>query len=116
MDRIPRCYELAQCYFETGQSEKAIEEVERMQLLYAYFYTGGLLDRANLYPRGFFLLGRIYEQKGDSKLALESYRRFLNLWKDADRDLPDLLDAKAHLARLTTESSREKPPRTSSPR
>ncbi|MFY9553709.1 MAG: hypothetical protein WAV47_03210 [Blastocatellia bacterium] len=42
------------------------------------------------------------------KLALASYRKFLNLWRNADRDLPELLDAKLHLARLTAELSGKK--------
>lgn len=108
MDRIPRCYELAQCYFETRQSEKAIEAVGKMQRLYSYVYTGGPHIRAAVYPRGFYLLGRIYEQKGDTKLALENYEKFLNLWMGADQDLPEVLDTKSHLARLTAESSGEK--------
>jgi hypothetical protein len=33
-------------------------------------------------------------EKGDTTLSLENYGKFLNLWKDADRDLPELLDAK----------------------
>jgi len=108
MDKIPQCYELAQCYFETGQNEKAIEAIETMQTLYSYVYAGGPHIRAAVYPRGFYLLGKIYEQKGDTKRALESYGKFLNLWKDADRDLPELLDAKSHLARLKAVSSGEK--------
>ncbi len=51
-------------------------------------------------PRGFYLLGKIYEKKGDQKLAIENYERFLDLWKEADEDLPDLMDAKARLAKL----------------
>lgn len=109
MDKIPRCYELAQCYLETGQNEKAIEAVAKMQRLNSYVYTGASHIAAAVYPRGFYLLGRIYEQKGDTKLALESYGKFLNLWKDADRDLPELVDAKSHVARLNGIAGRKVP-------
>jgi tetratricopeptide (TPR) repeat protein len=114
MDKIPRFYELAQCYFETGQNDKAIEAVEKMQRLYSFRYSGGPHVRAALYPRGFYLLGRIYERKGDTKHALENYERFLFLWKDSDRDLPEVLDARSHLASLVPESTREKPTRKNS--
>lgn len=105
MDKIPRGYELAQCYFETGQTEKAIETIEKAQRLYASFYTGSPHFRAAIYPRSFNLLGRIYEQKGDKRLAIENYEKFLSLWKDADNDLPELIEANSRLATMKTESS-----------
>ncbi|MFQ5798813.1 MAG: tetratricopeptide repeat protein, partial [Bacteroidota bacterium] len=86
-------YVLALCYYEKGKLEKAIEEVKAAQGFYGWFHSIA-------YPRGYYLLGRIYERKGDKKLAVENYEKFLNLWKDADNDLRDLLDAKARLAKL----------------
>ena len=38
--------------------------------------------------------------KGDKQKAIENTEKFLELWKDADDDLPDLIDAKERLARL----------------
>jgi hypothetical protein len=52
------------------------------------------------YPKGFYLLGKIYEMKDNRKLAIENYEKFLDLWKDADEDLPDLIEAKKQLAKL----------------
>jgi serine/threonine protein kinase/Tfp pilus assembly protein PilF len=46
-------------------------------------------------------LGRIYEQKGDIEKATQYYKRLLELWKEADSDLPAMLDVKARLAKLT---------------
>ena len=48
----------------------------------------------------FLLLGKIYEKKGDTQLAIENYEKLLDLWKDADEDLPDLIEAKTRLAKL----------------
>jgi tetratricopeptide (TPR) repeat protein len=83
---------------EKGQYEKAIEAIRKMQktynLSFSHYY------RAEVYPRGFSLLGEIYERQGDEKRAIESYEKFLDLWKDADEDLPELIEAKARLARL----------------
>ena len=36
------------------------------------------------YGRSFYLLGQIYERRGDSARAREQYARFVNLWKDGD--------------------------------
>jgi len=99
VNRILAGYQLALCYFETGQYEKAIEAVSKMQKLYAF---GGRANqyRAAVYPRSAYLLGKIYEHKQDKKLAVENYLTFLDLWKNADRDLPELIDAESRLASL----------------
>ena len=36
------------------------------------------------YVRSFFLLGQIYERRGDAAKAREQYVRFLDLWRDGD--------------------------------
>ncbi len=63
-------------------------------------FRGYTIFRAMYYPKSFYLLGKIYEKKGDKKLAIDIYEKFLDLWKDADKDLPDLIDAKARLTAL----------------
>jgi DNA-binding winged helix-turn-helix (wHTH) protein/cytochrome c-type biogenesis protein CcmH/NrfG/TolB-like protein len=45
-------------------------------------------------------LARAYTLEGDSSKALSSYRDFLALWKDADRDTPVLVKASAELAQM----------------
>jgi hypothetical protein len=45
-------------------------------------------------------MGKIYEKKGDTNLAIRNYEKFLELWKDADKDLPDLIDVKTRYAKL----------------
>ena len=91
-------YHVAQCYYEMGELDRAIAEVKRVQTLYSN-------SRAYYYPMSFLLLGKIYEKKGDAQLAIENYEKFLDLWKDADEDLPDLIEAKTRLAKLRTVSS-----------
>ncbi len=94
--RLVSWYSLALCYFEIGQDEPAINAVQKAQRTY-YNYYG---NRAVIYPKSFYLLGEIYEKKGDKKLAIENYQKFLNLWKAADKDLPELSDAQARLSKL----------------
>ena len=86
-------YLIAQCYFEKGAFEEAIREVRNAQNYYGP-------SHAFVYPTGFYLLGKIYEKKGDTQRAIQNTEKFLDLWKDADEDLPDLIDAKKRLARL----------------
>src|SRR6202451_2540902 len=45
-------------------------------------------------------LGRAYALTGDAPKASTAYQDFLTLWKDADRDVPILKQAKAEYARL----------------
>jgi tetratricopeptide (TPR) repeat protein len=87
---------VARCYHEKGDSDNAIQELKSAQAI----YSNSIGIRAVTYPKGFYLLGKVYERKGDSQRAVENYEKFLSLWKDADKDLPDLVDAKARLAKL----------------
>jgi pentatricopeptide repeat protein len=45
-------------------------------------------------------LAKIYDQKGDKSQAIEYYQKTLEQWKDADPDIPELIDAKKRLAVL----------------
>ncbi|HLF19442.1 MAG TPA: protein kinase [Bacteroidota bacterium] len=89
-------YPFAQCQFDAGQPDKAVSLLSQLQRT----YDNGLGWRSLYYPRSFYMLGKIYEKKGDKKLAVENFEKFLNLWKDADKDLPELIDAKSRLAKL----------------
>ena len=40
-------------------------------------------------------------KKGDHNLALKNYKKNLDIWKNADNDLPELIDAKKRLAKLS---------------
>ena len=105
-DKVFYLYELAGCYFSLGDYKKAIETIANMQGIYITFTPNNNLpsSRGAVYPRGFHLLGKIYEKQGEPKRAIENYEKFLELWKNADEDLPDLIDAKARLARLKENS------------
>jgi tetratricopeptide (TPR) repeat protein len=53
-----------------------------------------------LYPLAHLGLGRAYAVQGDSGKARKAYQDFLALWKDADADLPILIEAKKEYASL----------------
>jgi len=45
-------------------------------------------------------LGRAYAMEGDTAKSRAAYQDFLKLWKDADPDIPILIQAKAEYAKL----------------
>src|SRR5579863_231185 len=50
-------------------------------------------------------MGRAKKLMGDNASASESYEEFLNIWKDADPDLPIYRQAKAEYAQLQNHSN-----------
>jgi cytochrome c-type biogenesis protein CcmH/NrfG len=46
------------------------------------------------------MLGKIYEQQGDTAKAIENYEKFLSLWKNADPGIAEVEDARKRLAFL----------------
>ena len=93
---IPLLYHLAECQYEEGHFDKAVESLLQLQIV----YHCGWAFRPMFYPKSFYLLGKIYEKKGDNQLAIENYEKLVDLWENADEDLSDLIDAKARLAKL----------------
>jgi tetratricopeptide (TPR) repeat protein len=51
-------------------------------------------------PRYVLEIARLLEQTGDTRAALNEYERFLQFWKNADSDLPELADARSGVIRL----------------
>jgi len=50
-----------------------------------------------LQPRFVLALARLLDKQGDRTGAKREYQRFLELWKDADPDMPELREARAKL-------------------
>jgi len=86
---------LGRVYYEAGNLDRAIKEYER-----AISLTVGRLFAGDIYVRSFYMLGKIYEEKGWKEKAEENYKKFLDLWEDADPGLPEVEDAKKRLAAL----------------
>jgi tetratricopeptide (TPR) repeat protein len=86
---------LAYAYYLSGDLAGAQEWYENIHAL-----TTGRLGSGEIYAKSYFMLGKIYEQRGMNAEAIRSYRTFLDLWREADSSAPDLEEAKRALADL----------------
>ncbi|MFN0121749.1 MAG: tetratricopeptide repeat protein [Blastocatellia bacterium] len=77
---------LADASLELGRLDEAIAEYER------------ILQINPRFPLAAYHLARAYAQKGDPARARVWYSRFVDDWKDADANIPELIDAKRQLA------------------
>jgi tetratricopeptide (TPR) repeat protein len=68
-------------------------------------YFQKTLQRTPNRPKAIFGLGRAAQAMGDNATAMERYREFLTIWKDADPDRPEISTAKEF---LTKHAIREK--------
>ena len=83
---------MATTYIELEELDKAQENYEKIISL-----TDGRLSVGNVYAKAFYMLGKIYEQQGETAKAIEDYEKFLNLWKDADPGIAEVEDARKRL-------------------
>jgi tetratricopeptide (TPR) repeat protein len=86
---------LARAYYLNGELDKAISEYERLST-----FDPKSNDRRLIHPKYHYRLAKLYEEKGLKEKAIGELEKFLELWKNADKDLPELVDAKSRLANL----------------
>jgi tetratricopeptide (TPR) repeat protein len=86
---------LARAYHENGRLDDAIAEYERK-----INFDPQSDDRHLIHPKYYFLVAKLYEEKGDAAKAIEHYEKFLDLWKNADPGIREFGDAKKRLASL----------------
>ncbi len=60
----------------------------------------GIVSNSPIGALAHLQLGRAYALQGDTAKSRASYQDFLTLWKDADPDIPILIEAKAEYAKL----------------
>jgi tetratricopeptide (TPR) repeat protein len=89
---------LAQTYYEVGEMDKAREAYNKITRLIL-----GRLWQGDIYVKSFYMLGKIWEQKGDTAQAIKHYEKFLDLWKEADSGIVEVEDARKRLAGLKEE-------------
>jgi len=92
---------LAKAYEAAGDEVNAKRTYERLQGL-----TSGRIYGGNVYALSFYRVGLIDEKLGDRAGARRAYEKFLELWEDADPDLPEPAAARRRLASLTSMEGR----------
>jgi len=86
---------LARAYQQKGDLDKAIVEYELL-----ITFDPNREERYLIHPKYYYRLAKLYEEKGLIEKAIEHYQKFLNLWKDADPDIQEVIDAKKRLTQL----------------
>ena len=77
---------LAEALLAMGYVEEAVSECER------------LMAQNSSSPLLHFRYAQALQQRGDAERARAEYQRFLDAWKSADRDLPEVVIAERALA------------------
>ena len=93
--RLDLSNSMAFAYYRSGDLEHARAEYEKIST----FHTGRI-TYGDIYAKSYNMRGKINEELGDKTKAIENYEKFLELWKDADPELPEPEDARKRLAAL----------------
>jgi tetratricopeptide (TPR) repeat protein len=89
---------LAKAYYESGDLEKSQEAYEGIISRPTSIFSG------EIYAKSFYMLGKIYEQQGNTAKAIEHYEKFLDLWKDADPGIAEVEEARERVPGLSKKS------------
>jgi DNA-binding winged helix-turn-helix (wHTH) protein/tetratricopeptide (TPR) repeat protein len=87
-------YIRGQAYLLLGRGKESAAEFQRL------IDYRGVTTNSPLAAVAHLKLGDAYVLQGDTVRARSEYEKFLNLWKDADSDIPMLKKAKAEFAKL----------------
>jgi tetratricopeptide (TPR) repeat protein len=77
---------LANAYIELGRFDEAIAEYQR------------ILKLNSNYPLVHYHLAQSFDRKGMRDQARTEYEAFLQVWKDADADIPEVISARKALS------------------
>ena len=102
-------HECAPCLFsDLGRAYDAAAKPDSAALMFERFLATPFWDKGDLMldplrkPAIHERLGQLYESMGKPEQAIQHYRVFIDLWKNADPELqPRVADARKRLARLT---------------
>jgi len=89
---------LARAYKQMGNLDKAISEYKKLMT-----YDPKKKDNFLIHPKYHYRLAKLYEEKSMKDKSREEYQKFLDLWKDADPGLAEVVDARERLAALKEE-------------
>ena len=95
------------CLLKNGYISKAVTEFKR--LIYwpsnaSIYLLGNIIGSRAYWPiqavKAHYWLGVAYEKQGQKDKAIKEYENFLDIWKDADFNSPEIKDAKNHVLKL----------------
>ena len=111
IDSAQYYYSLAEAYYQAGRCWSALDLYKRVPPYWEQRVCSG-----DIYAKSFYRMAKIYDHcrrppgvteeqlRADKAMAIENYRKFLSLWKDADPIfVADVEDAKRRLAALEAE-------------
>jgi tetratricopeptide (TPR) repeat protein len=87
---------LANYYNDTGDLDMAI--IKYKEIIDIINSLGW--EPQEYWIQAHYKLGKIYEKRGNYEQAIKYYQDFLSIWKDADDNLPELIDAKSRFMKL----------------
>jgi eukaryotic-like serine/threonine-protein kinase len=86
-DKAYATYWLSITYERMNEYQKGIETLEK---LHSNPFSKTMWE----YPKIVYLLANLYDKKGNAEKAGQYYRQFLKMWKNADPNLPEVIEAK----------------------
>ncbi|MBP1765886.1 MAG: MalT-like region, partial [Candidatus Aminicenantes bacterium] len=87
---------MARVFYELGDLDNARQEYQKIISM-----GFGRLEYGDVYSKSYYQIGKISEQQGKKAEAAEHYRKFLELWKNADPGRPEVDDARRRLAAIS---------------
>ncbi|NDQ55986.1 MAG: tetratricopeptide repeat protein [Acidipila sp.] len=93
-DGLMTAYYRGQAYLQLHQGKEAASEFQRL------LDHPGIVVDSYFGPLARVGLGRAYILQGDSARARAAYEDFFTIWKEADPDIPILMQARAEYAKL----------------
>ena len=93
-------FRMARCYFDNEDYENAGRVLEVLVKPENHGFDNAVVASVSHY-----YLAKCYEALGQPSLALEQYRDFLAIWKDADKDQSELVDARERAEALEAAGS-----------
>ena len=74
-----------EAYFKVGELDKAAKKLESV-----------IRINPN-HAQSHYLLGLVYQKRGEQEKAREHFEKFMDIWEDADENLPQLVEVKKQL-------------------
>jgi len=91
---------LSKAYLESGKLDKAVALLEKMLSRYDEYRAHVPVWSAKAH----YLLGLAYEKSDWNSRAAEKYEEFLEIFRDADSEIPEVEDAEQRLERLKSKA------------